>query len=90
MGRKHDKVVEQGMQAKEMYENGYTVKEIAKLFGVSKESIYNSFTIIGLCLKKPTIDENNLVYADNSIPEFEKVVIDGKTYIDVTPIFAPR
>ena len=69
---------------------------------MSKESVYNSFTIMGMSLKKSLIDENNLVYADNSV-KFEKVVLYGKWEFkngikfrknaictDITPVFAPR
>ena len=102
MGRTRQSIKEQCDKVKELYCKGYTVKEIATAIGMSKESVYNSFTIMGMSLKKSAIDEKNLVYADNSV-EFEKVVIygnwlykNGKKYrvnrlcTDITPMFAPR
>lgn len=89
MGRSREAIMEQCQKVKELYCKGYTIKEIASSIGMSKESVYNSFTIMGISLKKSLIDENNLVYADNRV-KLEKVVIDGKCYTDITPIFAPR
>ena len=89
MGRSMKSIKEQCQKVKELYCNGYTVKEIAQAIGMSKESVYNSFTIMGISLKRSLIDENNLVYADNRV-KLEKVVINGKRYTDITPIFAPR
>ena len=87
---------------KELYSKGYTVKEIAEFVGLSKERIYNALKIAGIQIKRNAIDEDNLLYADNSV-EFEKVVIhgnwlykNGKKYrvnrlcTDITPMFAPR
>lgn len=102
MGRRRKEVLEQCQKVKELYCNGYTVKEIAASIGRSKESVYNSFTIMGISLKKPLIDESNLVYADNSV-KLEKYVLYGKWEVkngvrfrkniictDMTPIYAPR
>ena len=77
---------------KEMYDDGYTVNEIAQFFGISPSSVHNSFNVMGLTFNKrePAIDESKLVYADNKLPILEKVVIDGKLYTDITPIFAPK
>lgn len=89
MGRSRKEIMEQFPKIKQMYDNGCKVQTIAQALGVSKESIYNAFTINGISLKKSLIDESNLVYADNRV-KFEKVVIYGKRYIDVTQEYAPR
>ena len=89
MGRSRESIKEQCDKVKELYCKGYTVKEIAASIGMSKESVYNSFTIMGISLKKSLIDENNLVYADNSV-KLEKLIINGKWYTDITPLFSPR
>lgn len=102
MGRSRKEILEQCQKVKELYCNGYTIKEIAASIGMSKESVYNSFTIMGISLKKSLIDESNLVYADNRV-KLEKVVLHGKWEVkngvtfrkntictDITPIFAPR
>ena len=77
---------------KEMYENGYTVVEIADYFCLSASSIHNTFNIMGYSTKKrsPDVDESKLTYADNKQPVLEKVVIGGKHYTDITPLFSPR
>ena len=90
MGKSRKEVMEQCQKVKELYCKGYTIDEIASAIGVCKSSVYNSFTIMGMSLKKRLIDESNLVYADNKPPVLEKVIIDGKRYTDITPIFSPR
>ena len=90
MGKSRKEVMEQCQKVKELYCKGYTIEEIAQLIGVCKGSVYNSFTIMGMSLKKRLIDESNLVYVDNKPPVLEKVIIDGKRYTDITPIFSPR
>ncbi len=90
MGRSRKEIIEQFPPMKEMYDNGCTVDEIAEVFNVSKNSVYNSFNIMGLSLKKRLIDESNLVYAENRPPVLEKIIIDGKRYTDITPLFSPR
>ena len=75
----------------ELYEKGLEVYEIAEAIGVNRGTVHNALTIAGITLQKERgINESNLVYADNSIPELETVVIDGKIYTDITPLFAPR
>lgn len=89
MGRSRSGFLQQGETVKKMHEEGYTIPEIADALGVGIGSVYNSFTIMGIGRKKPTIDEENIVYTDNSVV-LEKVVINGKRYTDVTPLFSPR
>ena len=75
---------------KEMYEKGMNLFDIAESFGVSVLTVTNDLSLAGIRVRKErAMNESNLVYADNSV-ELEKVVIDGKTYTDITPIFAPR
>lgn len=103
MGRSRKEIMEQFPKIKQMYDNGCKIDMIAKTFGVSKESIYNAFTINGMSLKKTLIDESKLVYADNKPPVLEKVILYGKWEVkngircrknsictDITPVFAPR
>lgn len=77
---------------RKMYENGSKVKEIAAALDVSKEAIYNAITIMGISLRKKKLIEveNGLVYADNRPPILERLIIDGKRYVDITPLFSPR
>ena len=78
---------------KEMYEKGCTIKEIATTLDVSKEAIYNAITVMNIPLRKKNIVEPEikvLMYADNTPPILEKMIIGGKRYTDVTPIFSPR
>ena len=87
MVRTREEIVEQFKQYKEMFEQGYLVREIAFALDTSESNVYNTFTMMGYSIKKPVIE--NLVYADNSV-KLEKVVIGGKRYTDITPIFSPR
>ena len=77
---------------KEMYEKGMDSKEIAKFLDVSNVAIYNAISNMGISLRRKVIEENEtkLIYADNSVPVFERMIINGKCYTDITPIFAPR
>ena len=87
MIRTREEIVEQFKKYKEMIEQGYLVKEIAFAFDTNQANVYNTFTMMGYSIKKPV--EENLVYADNNV-KLEKVVINGKRYTDITPIFSPR
>ena len=76
---------------KEMYEGGYTVNDIANYFCISPSSVHNTFNVMGYAIKRRTeVDESQLVYADNKPPILETVVIEGKAYTDITPLFAQR
>lgn len=90
--RSREEIEKQVPIMKEMFESGYRIAEIAKFFGISQSSVHNSFNVMGLAFNKRnlSIDENNLVYAVNKAPVLEKVIIDGKLYTDITPLFAPR
>ena len=75
-------------QIKEMYLGGVPVAEMARKLKISTASISNAVSNMYLP-RRSEKDESNLVYADNSV-KLEKVVIDGKIYTDVTPLFSPR
>lgn len=81
---------ERRMRIKKLYESGLNVYQIADTVGVALSTVYNSLSIMGITLQKAMgRDESNLVYADNKVV-LEKVVIYGKRYTDITPLFAPR
>ena len=89
--RSREEVERQFPIMKEMYEFGQSVNDIANFFGISPSSVHNTFNVMGFSIKpRIGIDESKLVYAVNKPPVLEKVVIDGKLYTDITPIFAPR
>lgn len=80
-------IEEQFKKMKKMWEEGCTLTEIAKSNCTSISNVKDTFAIMGYSRKRQVIE--NLVYADNRV-KLEKVVIDGKRYTDVTPIFSPR
>lgn len=104
MGKTKKELEERRMRIKKLYESGLNVYQIADTVGVALSTVYNSLSIMGITLQKAAgKDESNLVYADNSVPVLEKVVIHGnwlyknrKKYrvnricTDITPLFAPR
>lgn len=75
-------------QIKEMYLGGVTITEMVRTLKISRASIYNAVSNMYLP-RRSAKDESNLKYADNTI-KLEKVVINGKVYTDMTPLFAPR
>ena len=89
MGRSRKIMEEYRQNVKELYKSGMNTTEIAKKLDVSYSSVHNTLVILGLSVKKRGIDENKLVYADNSII-LKKLIINGKRYTDITPIYAPR
>lgn len=74
---------------KKMFASGYSVQEIANIFKVDTITLYEVMRWMGFSFKRGVIDESKLVYADNSV-KLEKVVINGKRYTDITPLFSPR
>ena len=89
MGRSRKAMEEYRQNVKELYKSGMNTTEIAEKLDVSYSSVHNTLVILGLNVKKRGIDENKLVYADNSII-LKKLIINGKRYTDITPIYAPR
>lgn len=75
---------------KELHEQGMNSLEISCELGLERSTINNIISIMGLQKKRPKLEEKNLVYAIKTAPVLEKVFINGKRYIDITPIFAPR
>ena len=89
MARSREVIEEQYKRMKIMIEAGCQVNEISKVFNLSINSVYNTFNFMGDSLKRTT-DESNLTYAVNKPPVFEKIIINGKRYTDITPLFSPR
>ena len=87
MKRTMEEVREQFEKYKKMFEEGYLIREIAAAFNTNQSNVLNTFSLMGYSTKREVAGK--LVYADNSV-KLEKVVIDGKRYTDITPIFSPR
>lgn len=78
---------------KSMYESGAETKEIVQELGLSFDTIYRALAKMGVKMRISTrrkYEDETLVYAVHKPPVLEKIIIDGKTYIDITPLFAPR
>ncbi len=73
-----------------MHEQGMSAQEIGNALGMGKQSIHNVISVMGLSKKRTRPDESTLIYAKNKPSVLEKVIIGGKRYTDITPIFAPR
>lgn len=85
MGRSRVKIAEDYKGMKKMLEEGCTILDLAQAFNLSINSVYNTFNFMGDSLKKPE-EEIELVYADNTV-KLEQVVVDGKRYTDIAPLF---
>ena len=88
MGVEKKELEERRTKIIELYKKGLTENEIKETMEVSLSTVINALSIAGM--RSPKTTEEKLVYADNSIPVLEKVVVDGKLYTDITPIFVPR
>ena len=77
-------------QIREMHEKGICAKEIGIALNLEKQSINNAIAIMGLAKKRVKPEETNLIYADNRPPVLEKVIVNGKLYTDVAPLFIPH
>ena len=84
-GRSKEAMKQQCAVVKKLYESGYLVEEIAEELGVSLNSIYNCLTVLGMDFRKSRSVGKSLVYADNSVV-LEKVFINDRRYIDITPM----
>lgn len=79
---------------REMYASGKTISEISFVLDISKAYVNAVVKKSGLkkqnysVERKDLIDENT-VFADNRV-KLEKLVVSGKRYVDITPVFAPR
>ena len=77
-------------QIRAMHEQGISAKEIGLALDLEKQSVNNAISIMGLSKKRPKLDDLKHVYADNRPPVLEKVIVNGKLYTDVAPLFIPR
>lgn len=77
-------------QIQAMHEQGMSAQEIGDALNLGRQTINNVISSLGLSKRRSLIDESTLTYADNKPPVLEKVIIGGKLYTDITPIFAPR
>ena len=78
---------------KDMYESGKEAKDIVCELGISKDSVYRALSVMNVRIRverKRKYEDERLVYAVNEPPVLEKMIVDGKRYIDLTPVFAPR
>lgn len=78
---------------KEMYESGSEVIDIVNELGISRDSIYRALSQMGVKMRLSTrrkYEDETLVYAVNEPIILEKIIIEGKRYIDITPLFSPR
>ena len=83
-----EEIERQFNEMKKMWEDGCTSREIATAFNTHISNVFNTFSLMGYSTKKKE-DLKPLVYADNRVI-LEKIVINGKRYVDITPLFAPR
>lgn len=77
-------------QIKAMHDQGISSQEIGDTLGFGRQIINNAISIMGLAKKRPKKEEPKLIYADNRPPVLEKVIVNGKLYTDVAPLFIPR
>lgn len=89
MKRERGSVKKLHPQIREMHEQGMSAREISNVLGVGKQVINNAISVMGLAKKRVKPEETNLIYADNRPPVLEKVIINGKLYTDVAPLFIP-
>lgn len=92
MNKRGDLVHLYGM-IKEMYEAGTEVRELVELLDVSRDTIYRALAKMNVKMRLSTRRKNEdetLVYAVEKPVVLEKVMVNGKVYTDITPLFAPR
>ena len=77
-------------QIKAMHEQGMSAQEIGDALDMGKQTILNAISVMGLAKKRPQLDESKLIYAENKPYVLKRMIINGKRYTDITPIFAPR
>lgn len=87
MRRTKEEIQQDFEKFKEMFEHGYSIREIAVAYNTHRGIVLDTFTLMGYSRKKE--ETENLVYADNKV-EIKKVVINGKKYTDLTEIYAPK
>ena len=78
---------------KDMYETGSEVKDIVRELGICRDSVYRALSQMGVKMRLSTrrkYEDETLVYAVNEPIILEKIIIEGKRYEDITPLFSPR
>ena len=92
MGKKKQKgsVKKYYPQIQAMHEQGMNAQEIGDALHMGKQTILNAISVMGLAKKRPQLDESKLIYAENKPYVLKRMIINGKRYTDITPIFAPR
>lgn len=78
-------------KVKEMYESGASVRKIREELCLGSTNVYRIISILGIERRKPTKKEpeQNQAYVKKRV-KLEKVIIGGKRYTDITPLFAGR
>ena len=89
MRRNRREIAEQFPIMREMYDAGHSVVEIAKMFNISRSSVYDTFALMGDTATRRFVEEN-LTYAKYTQPVLERIAIGNKLYTDITPLFLPR
>ena len=90
MKKEYGRVKKLYPQIQAMHEQGMKAQEIGAALNLSTQAIYNVISNLGLSKPRGMYDEAALIYADNRPAVLEKVIIDGKRYTDITPLFSPR
>ena len=91
--RKRGDVIHLYGMIKDMYESGTEVKELVELLDVSRDTIYRALAKMNVKMRLSTRRKNEdeqLVYVVNEPIVLEKMIINGKRYTDITPLFSPR
>ena len=91
--RKRGDVIHLYGMIKDMYESGTEVKELVELLDVSRDTIYRALAKMNVKMRLSTKRKNEdekLVYVADEPIVLEKMMIDGKRYTDITPLFSPR
>ena len=97
LGIKEKKIKENTIKAQEMYKEGKTTTQISCELKVSITFVRNALKKCGLGTRDVFHPEKDLInestiFAEDRLANLvlEKVMIDGKMYEDITPIFSPR
>ena len=97
LGIKQEKTAKLTEQIKRKYKAGKKLKHISDELNVSETFVRSTLKKLGihkkvfLCSEENLINENT-IFAEDRFADIllEKVMIDGKMYEDITPIFSPR
>ena len=97
LGIKQERTAKLTEQIKKKYKAGKKIKHISAELNVSETFVRTTLKKWGLnkrlffCSEENLIDENTK-FAEDRLANLvlEKVLIDGKMYEDITPIFSPR